>query len=679
MNLTNLNEQQKKAVLKKDGPLLVLAGAGSGKTKVLTTKVAYLIEQGVNPNNILAITFTNKAAKEMKERISNLIDTNSIQISTFHSFGLKIIRENYELLGYNKNFTIIDSEDSNSIIKKILKDLNISENFKVVKSIISSNKNELITPIDYIKYVQTEFDEMILKVYERYEKKLKKNNCIDFDDLLLLPIMLFRKYPDTLKKYQEKYKYVLIDEYQDTNQAQYLMAKMISSKYKNICVVGDDSQSIYSWRGSNYKNILNFEKDYPNCEVILLEQNYRSTKKIIESSNTLIKHNKIRKDKNLWTLNEDGEDITYFQATNEIDEARYVVNEINKLIDKNEKLGEIAILYRTNAQSQNFEKELLLSNIPYKIVGSFYFYNRKEIKDLMAYLKLIYNSLDDNSLLRIINVPKRKIGKVTIDNLINKANLENKSIYEIIDNGKELEFKKLIEHFKEIKDDLTLTQLVDLILNETGLKEEIKKSNELESELRLENLEEFKTITSQFEEKYGIISLEEFLSEISLVSDVSEYKNNNDAVTLMTVHLAKGLEFDNVFVVGLEEGLFPHFNAKDNNEIEEERRLLYVAITRAKKKLYLVNALRRTLYGISKNTIISRFIKEINIKTEKNQSKLEEVVDNNVLCEIGEHIKFEPYGEGVIVSIKDKILTVAFSHPYGIKTLIKGHKKIRKV
>ncbi len=679
MNLTNLNEQQKKAVLKKDGPLLVLAGAGSGKTKVLTTKVAYLIEQGVNPNNILAITFTNKAAKEMKERISNLIDTNSIQISTFHSFGLKIIRENYELLGYNKNFTIIDSEDSNSIIKKILKDLNISENFKVVKSIISSNKNELITPIDYIKYVQTEFDEMILKVYERYEKKLKKNNCIDFDDLLLLPIMLFRKYPDTLKKYQEKYKYVLIDEYQDTNQAQYLMAKMISSKYKNICVVGDDSQSIYSWRGSNYKNILNFEKDYPNCEVILLEQNYRSTKKIIESSNTLIKHNKIRKDKNLWTLNEDGEDITYFQATNEIDEARYVVNEINKLIDKNEKLGEIAILYRTNAQSQNFEKELLLSNIPYKIVGSFYFYNRKEIKDLMAYLKLIYNSLDDNSLLRIINVPKRKIGKVTIDNLINKANLENKSIYEIIDNGKELEFKKLIEHFKEIKDDLTLTQLVDLILNETGLKEEIKKSNELESELRLENLEEFKTITSQFEEKYGIISLEEFLSEISLVSDVSEYKNNNDAVTLMTVHLAKGLEFDNVFVVGLEEGLFPHFNAKDNNEIEEERRLLYVAITRAKKKLYLVNALRRTLYGISKNTIISRFIKEINIKTEKNQSKLEEVVDNNVLYEIGEHIKFEPYGEGVIVSIKDKILTVAFSHPYGIKTLIKGHKKIRKV
>lgn len=683
MDLTSLNEQQKKAVLKKDGPILVMAGAGSGKTRVLTTRVAYLIEQGVSPYNILAITFTNKAAKEMKEIIYDLIGDNQIQVSTFHSFGLRLIRENYQLLGYNKNFTIIDSDDSNSIIKKILKELNIDENVKSIKNAISSNKNELITPFEYEKYVQTDFDEVVLKVYERYERKLKQSNCVDFDDLLLLPIMLFRKEPEVLKKAQEKYKYILIDEYQDTNEAQYILAKMISAKYKNICVVGDDSQSIYSWRGSNYKNILNFEKDYPDCEVILLEQNYRSTKKIIESSNILIKNNTVRKDKNLWTLNSSGEDIVYYQAINEIDEARYVVNQIHELLNKGEKLSEIAVLYRTNAQSQNFEKELLLSNIPYKIVGSFYFYNRREIKDLMCYLKLIYNTYDDHSLLRIINVPKRKIGKVTIENLVNKANLENKPIYEVINSGKELEFKKLIEHFREIKDELTLTQLVDLVLEESGLREEIINSNELESELRLENLEEFKTITSQFEEKYGIISLEEFLAEVSLVSDISEYRNNDNAVTLMTIHLAKGLEFNNVFVVGLEEGLFPHFNAVTNSEIEEERRLCYVAITRAKKRLFLVNALKRTLYGITKENPISRFINELNLKTEnvkrKTNSKLNEVVDDSVSYEIGEHIKFDLYGEGVIVGISDKIITVAFKHPHGIKTLIKGHKNIRKV
>lgn len=683
MDLTSLNEQQKKAVLKKDGPILVMAGAGSGKTRVLTTRVAYLIEQGVSPYNILAITFTNKAAKEMKERIYDLIGDNQIQVSTFHSFGLRLIRENYQLLGYNKNFTIIDSDDSNSIIKKILKELNIDENVKSIKNAISSNKNELITPFEYEKYVQTDFDEVVLKVYERYERKLKQSNCVDFDDLLLLPIMLFRKEPEVLKKAQEKYKYILIDEYQDTNEAQYILAKMISAKYKNICVVGDDNQSIYSWRGSNYKNILNFEKDYPDCEVILLEQNYRSTKKIIESSNILIKNNTIRKDKNLWTLNSSGEDIVYYQAINEIDEARYVVNQINELLNKGEKLSEIAVLYRTNAQSQNFEKELLLSNIPYKIVGSFYFYNRREIKDLMCYLKLIYNTYDNHSLLRIINVPKRKIGKVTIENLVNKANLENKPIYEVINSGKELEFKKLIEHFREIKDELTLTQLVDLVLEESGLREEIINSNELESELRLENLEEFKTITSQFEEKYGIISLEEFLAEVSLVSDISEYRNNDNAVTLMTIHLAKGLEFNNVFVVGLEEGLFPHFNAVTNSEIEEERRLCYVAITRAKKRLFLVNALKRTLYGITKENPISRFINELDLKTEnvkrKTNSKLNEVVDDSVSYEIGEHIKFDLYGEGVIVGISDKIITVAFKHPHGIKTLIKGHKNIRKV
>ena len=681
MDLTNLNEQQKKAVLLKDGPLLILAGAGSGKTKVLTTKVAHLINEGIDPKNILAITFTNKAAKEMKDRINNMVGdiSKSIQISTFHSFGLVILRENYKVLGYEKNFTIFDADDSINLIKRILKELNIDENAKAIKNAISSNKNELITPDLYENYVQTDFDEVVLKVYQRYQKKLKQSNCIDFDDLLILPILLFRQNPFILQKYQERFKYVLIDEYQDTNEAQYILVKMISAKYKNICVVGDDSQSIYSWRGSNYKNILNFEKDYPGCNVILLEQNYRSTKKIIEASNDLIKNNTIRKDKNLWTDNEEGENIHYFKAMNELDEAHYVSSKINELLNEGQHLSQIAILYRTNAQSQNFEKELLLSNIPYKIVGSFYFYNRKEIKDILAYLKLIYNPNDDSSLIRIINVPKRKIGKVTIDNLQIKANEQNKSIFEVIESGKELEFKKMIEHFISQKDDLTLTELVDLILDKTGLKEEIEKSSEAEAEVRLENILEFKTITSQFEEKYGIISLEEFLAEVSLVTDIEEYRNNSEAVTLMTIHLAKGLEFDNVFIVGLEESLFPHFNAVTTTEIEEERRLFYVALTRAKKRLFLVNTERRTLYGITKNNPVSRFIKELNLVDNQKQTKIEDVVDNTAEYNIGDHVIFDAYGEGVVVGIKDRILTVAFKSPYGIKTLIKGHKKIRKV
>ena len=681
MDLTNLNEQQKKAVLLKDGPLLILAGAGSGKTKVLTTKVAHLINEGIDPKNILAITFTNKAAKEMKDRINNMVGdiSKSIQISTFHSFGLVILRENYKVLGYEKNFTIFDADDSINLIKRILKELNIDENAKAIKNAISSNKNELITPDLYENYVQTDFDEVVLKVYQRYQKKLKQSNCIDFDDLLILPILLFRQNPFILQKYQERFKYVLIDEYQDTNEAQYILVKMISAKYKNICVVGDDSQSIYSWRGSNYKNILNFEKDYPGCNVILLEQNYRSTKKIIEASNDLIKNNTIRKDKNLWTDNEEGENIHYFKAMNELDEAHYVSSKINELLNEGQRLSQIAILYRTNAQSQNFEKELLLSNIPYKIVGSFYFYNRKEIKDILAYLKLIYNPNDDSSLIRIINVPKRKIGKVTIDNLQIKANEQNKSIFEVIESGKELEFKKMIEYFISQKDDLTLTELVDLILDKTGLKEEIEKSSEAEAEVRLENILEFKTITSQFEEKYGIISLEEFLAEVSLVTDIEEYRNNSEAVTLMTIHLAKGLEFDNVFIVGLEESLFPHFNAVTTTEIEEERRLFYVALTRAKKRLFLVNTERRTLYGITKNNPVSRFIKELNLVDNQKQTKIEDVVDNTAEYNIGDHVIFDAYGEGVVVGIKDRILTVAFKSPYGIKTLIKGHKKIRKV
>ena len=691
MNLDTLNERQREAVNITEGPLLVLAGAGSGKTKVLTTKVAYLIlEKNVSPDNILAITFTNKAAKEMKDRILNMVGMvgYKIQISTFHSFGLAILKKHYDKLGLSKNFTILDSDDSNVVVKNILKDRNYDENYRAIRSIISNNKNALVDSLEFARFVSNDYDEMVLDVYQRYEDRLKRNNSVDFDDLLMLPIVLFRKYPNILKEYQEQYKYILIDEYQDTNEAQYLLAKMISAKYKNICVVGDDSQSIYSWRGSNYKNILNFEKDYPDCKTVYLEQNYRSTKTIIEASNELIKNNVHRKDKNLWTDNEEGVKIEYHIASNEKDEAYYVIREINKLIDEGAKLSDIAILYRTNAQSQNFEKELVLSNIPYKVVGSVYFYNRKEIKDLMAYLKLIYNKDDDVSLMRIINVPRRKIGKMTIDKLREKANDLNVSLYDAIDSGKELEFKNLIEELRSQKDEMTLANFIQIVLDKTNLIKELESENTIEAETRIENLNEFKTIAIQFEENYGIISLEDFLNEISLVADITEYKNN-DGITLMTVHSAKGLEFDNVFIVGLEESIFPHMNSFDSNEqLEEERRLCYVAITRAKKRLWLVNAEARTIYGNKVKNPESRFIKEIDSKllnTDKVISSSEETssisanVDDSIEYKVGEHIYFDMYGEGVIVGIKDKVLTVAFKHPYGIKMLMKGHKKIRKV
>jgi len=690
MNLSTLNDRQKEAVNITDGPLLVLAGAGSGKTKVLTTKVAHLImDKGVNPENILAITFTNKAAKEMKERILDMVGVvgYQIQISTFHSFGLAILKKHYEKLGLSKNFTILDSDDVNVVIKNILKEMNIEENYKGIKNVISNNKNSLIDSFDYRRYVNTDYDEIVLKVYEKYEEKLKRNNSVDFDDLLMLPIVLFKKNKDVLEEYQEQYKYILIDEYQDTNEAQYSLAKMISSKYKNICVVGDDSQSIYSWRGSNYKNILNFEKDYPNCKTVFLEQNYRSTKTIINASNDLIKNNVNRKDKNLWTENEEGLKIEYHTSLDEKDEAYYVVSQINKLVDDGIDYKDIAILYRTNAQSRNMEDELLRNNIPYNVVGSLHFYNRKEIKDLMAYLKLIYNKDDDVSLARIINVPKRKIGAATVNKLRETASHNGTSMYDAISSGKELEFKKLIDELMVLKDEMTLTKFVDVVLEKSGLITELENEKTLEAEVRIENLKEFKSIAYQFEEKYGIISLEDFLSEVSLVSDVSEYKNNDNNVTLMTIHSAKGLEFNNVFIIGLEEGVFPHFNSfNSSDELEEERRLCYVAITRAKVRLWLVNAEKRMLYGNTTKNPVSRFISEIDEKYI-NFDKKEKIVTNNKVSNIdesadyyvGEHIKFDPYGEGVIVSIKDKILTVAFKHPHGVKMLIKGHKKIRKV
>lgn len=694
MNLDYLNDRQKEAVLYGDGPLLILAGAGSGKTSVLTKRVAYLIkERNVSPSNIVAITFTNKAAKEMKERIIKEVGKEGydIQISTFHSFGLRIIRENYEKLGYEKNFTIIDSDDSLTVVKKILKDMGIDYarfNPKFIKNQISSCKNEMVTPEKYQNLVNDELSDITYKVYKRYQDTLLRNNSLDFDDLLIKPIELFNKYKEVLENYQELFKYVFIDEYQDTNEAQYILSKMISAKYKNICVVGDDAQSIYSWRGANFKNILNFEKDYKNAKVILLEQNYRSTKTILNAANSVIKNNINKKDKNLWTDNGVGEKIKYVRTNDEKDEASYVTREIRNLVNNGVSLDDIAVLYRTNAQSRTIEEGFLNSNIPYRIVGAFAFYSRKEIKDLLAYLKLIYNTKDDVSLMRIINYPKRKIGAKTIENLSMDAVLNGTSMFDVISSGKELEFKKLILEMKEKSEVLSLTETIDMVLDLSGIKSELESEHTLEADIRLENLNEFKSITKTFEEESGIASLEDFLNEVSLVSDVNDQKNDDlPKVTLMTIHAVKGLEYKYVFVIGMEENIFPHVNScEEDGGIEEERRLCYVAITRAKEKLYLVNALRRMLYGKTSVNMPSRFINEIDKDLidapEKKMinmkfNKKEAFNDDNGL-KIGDNVIHDIYGPGVVVNVDKSIATIAFKGQ-GIKKLMKNHKSIKKV
>lgn len=696
MNLDNLNKQQKEAVTHIDGPMLVLAGAGSGKTKVLTSRIAYLIENGVNPRNILAITFTNKAAKEMKDRVVNLIGSsaNYIQISTFHSLGLKMIKENYSILGYDKNFTILDSDDTLTVVKKIIKEMNLNPQFynaKAIRNKISSAKNELMSVSEFS---HVEFDKDIVRIFEKYNSILKTNNSVDFDDLLVLPIQLLNN-SEVLDRYQELYKYILIDEYQDTNEAQYKFTKKLASKYKNIFVVGDNDQAIYAFRGANFKNILNFEKDYPNCKTILLEENYRSTKMILNAANSVIKNNKERKDKNLWSNNPDGNKIKYIQADSDKEEGSYISSKIKELNNNGVNYEDIAILYRTNAQSRLIEEEMLKNNIPYRVIGSFYFYNRKEIKDLLCYLRLINNPHDDISLTRVINVPKRGIGTKTMDNLDAKSNELGISLFDAISDGKELVFKNLILKMQEECENLSLTEMVDLVLNESGMKQELVNEKTLESEIRLENLEEFKSITKNYEEEFGVISLSDFLNEISLVSDMSEHQESKNKVSLMTVHAVKGLEFDYVFVTGMEEGIFPHYNAINDGSrsaIEEERRLCYVAITRAKKDLWLLNAKRRMLFGNTQTNLPSRFMEEIDpkyLEVENNRKSVFKKVNNFVKEEMfnktdvdyqaGDLISHTEYGQGVIISVDKSIITVAFPHPYGVKKLMKNHKSISKV
>lgn len=697
MNLDTLNETQLEAVKTTDGPILILAGPGSGKTRVITYKIAYLLQEGLaKPWEILAITFTNKAAKEMKSRLENLIeeDIKGMQISTFHSFGLKVVKENYDFFNLNRNFTILDETDSISVIKKILKELNLDDkqyNARSIKHKISSAKNELIDAKKFKMYAHTDIEENIAKVYEKYQDRLVRNSTVDFDDLLMYPIELFKNNKSALEHYQNKYKYVFIDEYQDTNEAQYLLSRMITEKRNNICVVGDECQSIYSWRGANFKNILNFEKDYKDAKVILLEQNYRSTKRIIEAANSVIKNNKEKKDKHLWTENSDGTKIKYMRCYDEKDEVLNIINQIKKFKEDGVSYKEMVVLYRTNAQSQSIERGFIENTIPYKVVGSYAYFNRKEIKDLVSYLRLINNKDDDVSLLRAINAPKRGIGTKTIEKLEETANANNTSIFDAIESGKELAFKNLILDINEKMKDKSFVEFIELVLDTSGLRKEYEIEKTIENEARLENLEEFKSIAKNFEDYNPGATLEEFLMEISLISDVKETKEDDEVVTLMTMHAVKGLEFDVVFVTGLEEGLFPHSNSMfDEAELEEERRIFYVAITRAKKVLYLTNARSRVLFGKIQSNVPSRFIEEINpedveklFDENKNTkeikiNKKDNFNDEDLELKVGDHVTHNAYGNGIVVSIQKSVATIAFSNSVGIKKILTTYKGLKK-
>lgn len=687
--LKNLNKEQIEAVKTIDGPVLVMAGAGSGKTKVLTTRIAYLIEEGIPSYNILAITFTNKAAAEMRDRVSNLIGDVSSFIGTFHSLGVRIIRENHDILGLPNNFTIIDSDDTNTIIKKLLKEMNLdSKQYSpsYVRNRISFIKNQMLTDGELDRLFNTPMDKVVVEVYHRYNNKLKTSASVDFDDLLLLPVNLFKERKDILEYYQDKYRYILIDEYQDTNPVQYKLSVMLSNKYKNIFVVGDMNQSIYAFRQADFRNISNFEKDFKGAKVIKLEHNYRSTNNILSAANEVIKHNTERKDLKLFSDNGDGVKIKYMRAYDEKHEIALVIDEIKHLLSEGYKNEDIAILYRTNAQSRAIEDVFLAKGIPYKVFGSYYFYNRKEIKDLISYLRLIYNPHDEISLRRVINTPKRGIGESAIAAIEERANQQNISMFDALETRKELEFKEIIEDLIKRSESLSLTELIDEVLERSGMKKELESSKALEDEIRLENLMEVKSITASFEERTGSANLGDFLEEVSLIADISNHTEDGDVVTLMTLHSAKGLEFPVVFLVGMEEGLFPHNMSLMENNLEEERRLCYVGITRAKERLYLTNAKRRMLYGKENMNIPSRFISEIDEKLiEKIGPKEENKVidkkqmytnDNNDITE-GSIISHEQYGTGVVVKCDGSLISVAFKT--GIKKLMKNHKSIKKI
>ena len=629
--LTGLNKEQQQAVQHTEGPLLILAGAGSGKTKVLTVRIAHLLAQGINPYEILAITFTNKAAKEMKSRVEGLVGdvANRIWLSTFHSFCAKFLRfEIDSFLGYNSNFTIYDTSDSQAVIKAALKALNLDDKYYPVGAMIaaiSDAKNQLLFASDFRKQARDFYQQKVADVYEYYERELRKNNALDFDDLLLVAVKLLQSNAAVLDKYSHRFRYVMIDEYQDTNHAQYLLAKLLASHWKNIAVVGDADQSIYAWRGADIQNILDFEKDYPNCTSIKLEQNYRSTKIILDAANAVIDNNEGRPKKNLWTDKTEGAKIQHFTAQSEHEEAAFIGDTIAKKHDIHDvPYGDMAILYRTNAQSRVLEEALIKRALPYTMVGGTKFYDRKEIKDVLAYLRVLYNPFDDLSLLRIINVPKRSIGATTVAKLQEYARANGTSLFmtltqlHLIDSikGKTKEkleeFGILIFTLVSEMENRTVLDILESILDRTGYLAQLEESTDPQDQARAENIGELLSVAKDFQDTNPSGTVEDFLEQVALVNDVDSFEQEESKVTLMTLHAAKGLEFPIVFLCGLEEGLFPHSRTLMNpEEIEEERRLAYVGITRAEKELYISNATTRTVFGRTSSYLPSRFIDEI--------------------------------------------------------------------
>lgn len=735
-----LNPQQAEAVINTEGPMLIMAGAGSGKTKVLTCRVANLLQKGVRPYRILAITFTNKAAAEMRERVNNMSGpaAKDVWLFTFHAFCARFLRMEIDKLpGYGGNFAIYDTADSQNLIKQILKEMNLDDKrFQPsgILSRISNAKNALQDAAAFARQAGDFYEQKVADIYSRYEQKLQLNNALDFDDLLMLSIKLLQENKEVREKYQDRFDYLLVDEYQDTNHAQYLLTKFLAAKHRNICVVGDADQSIYGWRGADIQNILDFEKDYPDAKVIKLEQNYRSTQIILNAANAVIENNTGRKPKNLWTENKSGADIIYFQAVDERDEARFVIEQLQNLQrTENKKLGDMAILYRTNTQSRIFEEMLIKSGISYNMVGGLKFYERKEIKDIIAYLRVIFNPADSLSLLRIINVPKRGIGDASLAKIQAYAAANNVSLFEAVSNAAAIDglssrfvsklddLAGIIFELMNLANEAPVEDLIDRVLRDTGYLEELENERTPQAQSRIDNLHELISVAQEFAASEEENNLENFLAHVALVSDIDDTELGEDAITLMTLHSSKGLEFPVVFLVGMEEGLFPHARTlMDETEIEEERRLCYVGITRAKEKLFLSSTKMRTIYGNTVTYPPSRFLQEIParlVKTIKRQERFSALENFKQVSEkysarpqkpastfnphsfmpqkpaaaaggtgtrfnTGDRVSHSKWGEGMVVSVKDspdgQEVKVAFAGA-GVRSLLTKYAVLKKL
>ena len=735
-----LNPQQAEAVINTEGPMLIMAGAGSGKTKVLTCRVANLLQKGVRPYRILAITFTNKAAAEMRERVNNMSGpaAKDVWLFTFHAFCARFLRMEIDKLpGYGGNFAIYDTADSQNLIKQILKEMNLDDKrFQPsgILSRISNAKNALQDAAAFARQAGDFYEQKVADIYSRYEQKLQLNNALDFDDLLMLSIKLLQENKEVREKYQDRFDYLLVDEYQDTNHAQYLLTKFLAAKHRNICVVGDADQSIYGWRGADIQNILDFEKDYHDAKVIKLEQNYRSTQIILDAANAVIENNTGRKPKNLWTENKSGADIIYFQAVDERDEARFVIEQLQNLQrTENKKLGDMAILYRTNTQSRIFEEMLIKSGISYNMVGGLKFYERKEIKDIIAYLRVIFNPADSLSLLRIINVPKRGIGDASLAKIQAYAAANNVSLFEAVSNAAAIDglssrfvsklddLAGIIFELMNLANEAPVEDLINRVLRDTGYLEELENERTPQAQSRIDNLHELISVAQEFAASEEENNLENFLAHVALVSDIDDTELGEDAITLMTLHSSKGLEFPVVFLVGMEEGLFPHARTlMDETEIEEERRLCYVGITRAKEKLFLSSTKMRTIYGNTVTYPPSRFLQEIParlVKTIKRQERFSALENFKQVSEkysarpqkpastfnphsfmpqkpaaaaggtgtrfnTGDRVSHSKWGEGMVVSVKDspdgQEVKVAFAGA-GVRSLLTKYAVLKKL